>query len=241
MKAILVAVVGTAGLLATPAVAGTKKPSSAKAPAKAAEIAQPKQVVADASADAGAGAGAATAAAVAQAVAAAAQPASSPEAFALPDLPADTAGVFGQVSLPAPVVVGKPIAKPGKEKAPVMKMGNDYVLGGGSKRQTTKPGEEVQQIIPKGLSRAAVSTYIDAHADEIQLCWSRIPAKQRPDACTVDLDLTINDAGQVTDVELGGDVPAGAHKCIVHAVSHWQFPVAETSTQINYGISLHSI
>jgi hypothetical protein len=232
MKAILVAVVGTAGLLATPAVAGTKKQSSAKAPSKA-EIAQPKAVVvADASAEAGA------AAAVAQAVDA---PAASPDAFALPDLPADTAGVFGQVSLPAPIVVGKPIAKAGKEKAPVMKMGNDYVLGGGTKRQTAKPTEEVQQIIPKGLTRAAVSTYIDAHADEIQLCWSRIPAKQRPDACTVDLDLTINDAGQVTDVELGGDVPAGAHKCIVHAVSHWQFPAAETSTQINYGISLHSI
>jgi hypothetical protein len=231
MKAILVAVVGTAGLLATPAVAGTKKQSSAKAPSKA-EI-QPK-VVADASAEAGA------AAAVAQVVAAPAA-ASSPEAFALPDLPADTAGVFGQVSLPAPIVLGKPIAKAGKEKAPVMKMGNDYVLGGGSKRQTAKPSEEVQQIIPKGLTRAAVSTYIDAHADEIQLCWSRIPANQRPDACTVDLDLTINDAGQVTDVELGGDVPAGAHKCIVHAVSHWQFPAAETSTQINYGISLHSI
>ena len=86
-----------------------------------------------------------------------------------------------------------------------------------------------------------VSTYIDAHADEIQLCWSRIPAKQRPDACTLNLDLTISDAGQVTDVELGGDVPAGAQKCIVHAVSHWQFPAAETSTQTEYGISLHSI
>jgi hypothetical protein len=137
-------------------------------------------------------------------------------------------------------VVGKPLAKQAA-KAPVMKFGNDYVLGGGSKRQTAKPGEEVQQIIPKGLTRAAVSTYIDAHSDEVQLCWSRIPAKQRPDACTVNLDLSINDAGQVTDVELGGDVPAGAHKCIVHAVSHWQFPAAETSTQIEYGISLHSI
>lgn len=231
MKAILVAVVGTAGLLATPAVAGTKKQSSAKAPSKA-EIARPKAVVADASADAGA------AAAVAEAVAAA--PAASPEAFALPDLPADTAGVFGQISLPAPVVVGKPMAKPAKEKAPVMKFGNDYVLG--NKRESAKPSAEiVQHVVPKGLSRATVSTYIDEHSNEIQLCWSRIPAKQRPDACTVDLDLTISDAGQVTDVELGGDVPAGAHKCIIHAVSHWQFPAAETSTQMDYGISLHSL
>ncbi|HUS32057.1 MAG TPA: hypothetical protein VMZ53_26335 [Kofleriaceae bacterium] len=235
MKAILVAVVGTAGLLATPAVAGNqKKQTSAKAPAKA-EIAKPAVVVvADASAEAGAGAALAIADVIAQ-------PAAATEMLALPELPADTAGVFGQVSLPAPVLAAKPIAKPVKEKAPVMKMGNDYVLGGGSKRTSAKPTEEVQQFVPKGLSRAQVSTYIDSHADEIQLCWSRIPAKQRPDACTVDLDLTINDAGQVTDVELGGDVPAGAHKCIVHAVSHWSFPTAETSTQIEYGISLHSI
>jgi cytoskeletal protein RodZ len=229
MKAILVAVVGTAGLLANPAVAGTSKKQPAPKAQKE-QVAKPKAgvVVADASTEA------ATAVAVAQAVAA---PSASPELLALPDLPADTAGVFAQVSLPAPVVVGKPSAKP--TKAPVMNIGKDYVLG--AKRQSAKPGEEVQQIIPRGLARSTVSTYIDAHADEIQLCWSRIPAAQRPDACTVNLDLTISDSGKVTDIELGGDVPAGAHKCIVHAVSHWQFPVAETSTQIEYGISLHSI
>jgi hypothetical protein len=44
----------------------------------------------------------------------------------------------------------------------------------------------------------------------------------------------------VTDIEIGGDVPAAAHACIVHAVSHWQFPVAETSTETEYGISLRS-
>lgn len=228
MKTILVAVVGTVGILATPAVAGNAKKQPVKAAVKA-EVAKPV-VVADASAEAGA------ASAVAAAVS---SNAGSSEALALPDLPADTAGVFGQVSLPAPMAVGKPAAKPAK--APVMNFGKDYVLGGGAKRSSAKPTEEVQQIVPKGLSRVQVSTFIDAHADEIQLCWSRIPAKQRPDACTLNLDLTISDAGQVTDVELGGDVPAGAQTCIVHAVSHWQFPAAETSTQTEYGISLHSI
>jgi hypothetical protein len=229
MKTILVAVVGTVGLLASPAVAGKSKTNQPAKPAKA-DVVKPV-VVADASAEAGA------ASAVAAAVSG---NAGSPEALALPDLPADTAGVFGQVSLPAPMAVGKPIAKP-SAKAPVMNFGKDYVLGGGAKRTSSKPTEEVQQIVPKGLSRVQVSSFIDAHADEIQLCWSRIPAKQRPDACTLNLDLTISDAGAVTDVELGGDVPAGAQKCIVHAVSHWQFPTAETSTQTEYGISLHSL
>ena len=45
----------------------------------------------------------------------------------------------------------------------------------------------------------------------------------------------------MTDIELGGDVPAGAHKCIVGAVSRWQFPIAETSSDIEYGISLRSL
>ena len=232
MKTILVAVVGTVGLLASPAVAGKSKSNQPQPKPAKAETAKPV-VVADASAEAGA------ASAVAAAVSSNA--AGSPEALALPDLPADTAGVFGQVSLPAPTAIGKPIAKPAPTKAPVMNFGKDYVLGGGAKHSSAKPTEEVQQIVPKGLSRVQVSSFIDSHADEIQLCWSRIPAKQRPDACTLNLDLTISDAGQVTDVELGGDVPAGAQKCIVHAVSHWQFPTAETSTQTEYGISLHSI
>jgi len=224
MKTILVAVVGTVGLLATPAVAG-----SPKKPRKA-EVAKPVAVAEASVADAG----------VAKAIAEVA-PSSSPELLAIPVLPADTSTALTPFAdlekarpLPAPLKMGKPK----KEAAPAMKLGNDYVLGG--KRQSAKPTEEVQQIVPKGLSRAQVSTYIDAHAGDIQLCWDKIPAKQRAEACTASLQLTIADAGTVTDIEIGGDVPTTAHACIVHAVSHWQFPVAETSTETEYGISLRS-
>src|SRR5438045_3329874 len=158
MKTILVAVVGTVGLLASPAVAGKSKSQTPSKPAAKAEAAKPV-VVADASAEAGA----------ASAVAAAVSSNASPEALALPDLPADTAGVFGQVSLPAPMAVGKPIAKPAPAKAPVMNFGKDYVLGGGAKRSSAKPTEEGQQFVPKGLSRVQVSTFIDAHSDQLQL------------------------------------------------------------------------
>ncbi|HSD88361.1 MAG TPA: hypothetical protein VLB44_12625 [Kofleriaceae bacterium] len=221
MKTILVAVVGTVGLLATPAVAGSPKKQPEP---KKAEVTKP---VAEASlGEAG----------VSKAIAEVAP--SSPEALGIPDLPPDTTSLFSQVSLPAPVLAGKPMARATKDKAPVMKLGNDYVLGG--KRKSAKPTEEVQQIVPKGLSRTQVSTYIDTHAGDIQLCWDKIPAKQRAEACTASLQLSIADAGNVTDIEIGGDVPAAAHACIVHVVSHWQFPVAETSTETEYGISLRS-
>jgi hypothetical protein len=221
MKTILVAVVGTVGLLATPAVAGSPK----KQPRKA-QVAKP--TVADASvAEAG----------VAKAIAEV-TPAASPELLAIPVLPADTSTAltpFAELEkarpVPAPLKMGKP-------KTPVMKLGTDYVLGG--RRQSAKPSEEVQQIVPKGLSRAQVSTYIDAHASDLQLCWEKIPAAQRAEACTANLQLTIADAGNVSDVEIAGDVPAAAHACIVHSVSHWQFPAAETSTETEYGISLRS-
>jgi hypothetical protein len=164
MKTILVAVVGTVGLLATPAVAGSPKKQPEP---KKAEVAKP--VVAEANvAEAG----------VAKAVAEVAP--SSPEILAIPVLPADTTTAltpFGDLEkarpLPAPLKLGKPK----KEAAPVLKLGNDYVLGG--KRQSAKPSEEVQQIVPKGLSRTQVTSYIDAHATDIQLCWDKIPAKQR--------------------------------------------------------------
>lgn len=204
MKTILVAVVGTVGLLATPAVAGS--PRSRPEPKKA-EVAKPA--------------------------------ASLPEPLAIPVLPADTSTALTPFAnlekdrpTPAPLKMGKPKA------APVMKLGTDYVLGG--KRQSAKPTEEVQQIVPKGLTRAQVSNYIDGHTDEIQVCWDKIPANQRAEACTANLTLSISDAGNVTDIDIGGDVPAAAHACIAHVVSHWQFPTAETSTEIGYGISLRS-
>jgi len=136
-----------------------------------------------------------------------------------------------------PIIVAKPMMK-ASAKAAVLNTGKDYMLGG---RRSAKPEREVEQIIPKSLSQAQVATVVQSHMSDIQNCWDLVPKSHRADACTAMLRLSISDAGAVTDIELGGDVPAGAHKCITSAVAKWTFPVAETKSDVEYGISLRSL
>jgi hypothetical protein len=166
----------------------------------------------------------------------------------IPDLPVDNSSPFA--SLPdfektvASTAAAKPMKsmmKSKKEKAPVMKMGKDYVLGNGPKRESAKPTLDAIQVVPKGLSQSQVATVVQSHMSEVQSCWSAVPKQLRVDACTADLKLSISDSGQVTDIELGGDVPASAHKCITSAIARWQFPAAEIKSDVEYGISLRSL
>lgn len=230
MKTFLL-VVGTASLLASPALAGNaKKPRELKV----------ASVTSTAKAAAPAPSPARTLAAAASAVASPELEALSPELLALPDLPEDLSSPlvpFPELENARPLVA--PAKKKAAKKAPVMKFGKDYVLG--SKRESAKPNADIEHIIPKGLSQAQVATVIQGHMDQIRVCWNAVPKAQRPDACTADLKLTISDSGQVTDIELDGSVPAGAHRCITSAVSRWAFPVAETTSEIEYGIALRSL
>lgn len=218
-KAAILLIAGSVGLVASPAVAGSKKRDI-------------KPTVASVEK---------TDAVKAPEVAA---PVASPEVLAIPDLPVDTSSPFA--SLPelektlASTTIAKPMPKAHKAKAPVMKMGKDYVLG--MKREASRPsGETVEHIIPKSLTQAQVATVVQAHMSEIQSCWTAVPKQLRVDACTADLKLSISESGGVTDIELGGDVPASAHKCITSAIARWQFPVAETTSDVEYGISLRSL
>ncbi|HEX5060448.1 MAG TPA: hypothetical protein VFV99_13865 [Kofleriaceae bacterium] len=165
-----------------------------------------------------------------------------PEVLDIPVLPADTSSVLAPYAdlERRPLVTAKPLAKAAaKPKAPTLNMGKDYVLGG---RQATKVSErDTEVFVPKSLSQAQVATVVQAHMGDIHNCWELLPKAHRADACTAELRLSISDAGVVTDIELGGDVPAGAHKCITSAVSKWTFPTAETRTEIEYGISLRSL
>jgi hypothetical protein len=191
-------------------------------------------------------AAAATVAAVANATLAdAAKPAAATTDAAgleldIPALPPDTSSVLAPFAelerRPLPTAQAKPM-KAGK--APTMKMGADFVLG---RRQTSAKFErDVEQIIPRTLSQSQVATVVQAHMSDIKDCWELVPKAQRANACTAELRLSISDAGLVTDVELGGDVPASAHKCMTSAIAKWTFPVAETKTEIEYGVSLRSL
>lgn len=215
------AVVGTVGILASPAVAGNgKKQAQAKKPVVVAEAPTIE-------------------AAVAKAIIEETRPASDGELIAIPELPVDLTNAFSQIpELAPPPPVLKAVAKK-PEKAPVMKMGANYVLG--ARKVADQPKEEVQHIVPKGLSQPQIVDFMNMHSDDIQLCWSKLPASHRAESATALLRLAVSDQGKVTDVEVDGDVPAGAHKCIASAVARWQFPIAETSTDIEYGISLRSV
>lgn len=221
MKTIIAVVVGTVGLLATPAVAGNgKKQAQPKKPVVVAQAATTSPLE--------------TAAAKARVD----EMQASPELVAIPELPVDASNAFSQLpELAPPPVMKAPVLK--AKKAPVLKMGANYVLG--ARKTAEQPKEEVQQIVPKGLSQIQIVDFMNAHAGDIQLCWAKVPPAQRADAATALLRLAVSDAGQVTDIEVSGDVPAGAHKCITSAVARWQFPVAETSSDVEYGFSLHSV
>jgi hypothetical protein len=244
MKTILV-VAGTLGLFTAPAVAGNSKNKSREPARPVLAIAADKVAVAEAGkvgGDAGSGPVAATqepatVGAPSEPAKVAAPPA--PESLDIPVLPPDTSSPlqpFSELER-RPVAPAKP-AKPIKDKPIVMKMGDDYVLG---RRQAGKPEREVEQIIPRSLSQAQVATVVQSHVHDIQNCWELVPKAQRGDASTALLQLSISDAGAVTDIELGGDVPAAAHACIMSAVTRWTFPVAETKSEVEYGISLRSL
>ena len=219
MKNILL-VVGTVSLLAAPVGAEGMKKSSKK-PITVAQVDK-------------------TAIAPVAPVVAPVLPAST-EMVALPELPADTSSpLLASPELEHTVQLGASIkpAKVTKEKPLVMNMGDKYTLG--TKRESAKPTQEVERIIPKSLSQSQVATVVQSHMAEVQQCWNAIPAKLRVDACTAELKLEISEAGQVTDIELGGDVPASVHKCLTSAIARWTFPVAETTSDVEYDISLRS-
>ena len=122
----------------------------------------------------------------------------------------------------------------------MLDLGQHYVLGG-HKPESTAPREEVEQVVPRGLSDAQISTVVQKQSADLQVCWARLPAAQRADRCAATMTLSIDDAGKVTNVELGGDVPASTHACIQSVVKRWQFPTAETSTIAETGVSMRSL
>jgi hypothetical protein len=141
---------------------------------------------------------------------------------------------------PLPQLKDRAAKKPAaKMEMPVLDLGDDFDLG--PRRAAQPKNEETDQIKPRSLSELQVSLVVNKRIGDVQHCWNKLPQAQRLEACTAMIKLSISDAGAVTAVELGGDVPAGAHKCITSAVSRWSFPATEVASEIEYGISLRSL
>lgn len=217
MKALFL-VVGTVGLVASPAVAAPKKRDIQKPVVVAVEkteMAAPIEVAAPVA-----------------------------DAIAMPELPHDTSSPlvpFPELENKAPIIPAKPVKHAAKTKAPVMKMGKNYILGGREGAAKDIQVQDVERVTLKTLTQAQVASVVQSHMADVQSCWTAVPKQLRVDACTADLKLTISETGAVTDIELGGDVPAAAHKCMTSAISRWTFPTAETTSEVEYGISLRSM
>lgn len=152
-------------------------------------------------------------------------------------------------ALTAPALAGKASMNV-KKKAPVVAekapkkglgMGDSFDL---VPRRAVQPTADlsVESIAKiKTLTDLQVSSVVSKHTREIQHCWNKLPAAQRVALCTVMLKLDVEANGKVSALELSGDVPAGAHKCISDAALRWQFPVVEEGSEVETGVSLRGL
>ncbi len=151
-------------------------------------------------------------------------------------------------ALTAPALAGKASMKKKApvvaEKAPMkgLGMGESFDL---VPRRAVQPKEDLSAVESvakiKTLTDVQVSSVVSKHTREIQHCWNKLPAAQRVDLCSVMLKLDVEPNGKVSALELSGDVPAGAHRCISDAVLRWQFPAVEEASEIETGVSLRGL
>jgi len=104
------------------------------------------------------------------------------------------------------------------------------------RRGTTPTGDGAIRMQAMPLTEAQVGDVVRSHRTELDYCWSRLPAAQRSEGGSFDLQLTIEPKGTVAHVALGGDAPASLGKCIVGAAKRWTFPVADTRTELGYAV-----
>jgi hypothetical protein len=104
-------------------------------------------------------------------------------------------------------------------------------------RKTALPRETVQAEAPLQLNENQMTSVIKQHLDEVQYCWMRVPRGKRVVSAAI-LVLAIEPLGRVTSVEVNGDLPAGAARCIQTVASRWLFPATDKSAEISHGITL---
>lgn len=153
------------------------------------------------------------------------------------------AGMFGLFTAPALAGVSKkkPAAPAKRDAVKKSVFGESFDLAPrhAALPRETETVEAPRQ--PKTLGDAQLAAVIDKRLPDIEHCWNKLPQRQRLEACTALLDLTVEPSGSVSAIEIGGDVPAGAHRCITRAVARWRFPTADEPSKVEYGIALRSL
>lgn len=161
-------------------------------------------------------------------------------------------GLLGILALSAPAFAGTapPPASPPAASAPAgsgdvwkhLDYGQSYTLGH-HRAAVPRPAEDAPAPVatkPHTLGDSQVGKVVHDRLADVQRCWLKLPDKQRIDSTAV-LHLAIAPTGGVVDVTIGGDVPDGAVPCLTAAVERWQFPAAETSSEVSYPVMLRSL
>jgi hypothetical protein len=136
------------------------------------------------------------------------------------------------------VVASPVLADKKKDAFPKLNCGENYVLGA---HKNAVPEADKQVAKPKSLSDAQVADVMKKHADEIQYCWNRLPAKLRASDASVVVSLSVAPKGDVVDKTLVGDAPQEAKACIAGLIERWQFPAAELASDVEYPLALRAV
>lgn len=104
------------------------------------------------------------------------------------------------------------------------------------RRSDAPSGEAAIRMEAQTLAQSDVADVVKGHGSDIEYCWNRVPAAKR-EASSFTLRLTVDARGVVSSASLGGDAPAALSKCLVPAVKRWQFPIADTTSEVEYPLS----
>ena len=141
--------------------------------------------------------------------------------------------------LSAPALAEKRTS-PSDKKVHRDRFGEGFDIG---PRHTALPGGEEPALAqrPHGLSDGQVAVVLKAHLAEVEYCWNKQPPARRRADTTAVLRLTVEATGKVSAVEVDGELPAGAPKCIATAANRWTFPAAEIQSQVETAVALRAL
>jgi hypothetical protein len=114
--------------------------------------------------------------------------------------------------------------------------GADSFELGDSRKSDTPTGEAAIRMELQTLTQAQAGQVIKGRGGDLEYCWHRVPSAKRS-ASSFTLHLTVDAKGSVTTISLGGDAPAQLSTCLTSASKRWQFPEADTTSEIDYPVS----
>lgn len=132
---------------------------------------------------------------------------------------------------------GKSIEESAAQDADALARAESFGLTSG--RDTSMPSsEDAIRLEVQPLTEAQVGDVVRGRGGDLEYCWSRVPAAGR-NGLSLSLRFTIEPKGSVAKVELVGDAPAKLSVCVKAAARRWTFPVADTTSVVEYPIQLN--